>query len=304
MDRELLLEIGCEELPASWLPGLTQSDRRRRRRPAARAPAAAGGAGRNLQHAAAPHRAHRARPRAADRPRRAGQRPAGVGRLQARRHADAGGRRVCRQAGRRGRRARARRRRRKASTSPSGGGSAARPRSTCCPTCSAARCAALTFPEADALGRDARRRPRRAAVRPADSLDAVHSTAAASCRSRSRARRRRRPAQVQDVPSGAVTYGHRFLTTSGRAGRAIKVRSFDEYRARLLENFVILERSERHNKIARELDAKAQRLQGRVSRDRPRRVRPAARGARSRRVPVGRSPARSRSSSSSCRTKC
>jgi glycyl-tRNA synthetase beta chain len=72
--------------------------------------------------------------------------------------------------------------------------------------------------------------------------------------------------QVQDVPSGAVTYGHRFLTTSGRAGRAIKVRSFDEYRARLLENFVILERAERHNKIARELDAKAQRLQGRVSR--------------------------------------
>ena len=72
--------------------------------------------------------------------------------------------------------------------------------------------------------------------------------------------------QVQEVPSGAVTYGHRFLTTSGRAGRAIKVRSFDEYRARLLENFVILERGERHNKIARELDAKAQRLQGRVAR--------------------------------------
>ena len=71
---------------------------------------------------------------------------------------------------------------------------------------------------------------------------------------------------VQDVSTGAVTYGHRFLTTSGRAGRAIKVRSFDEYKARLLENFVILERSERHNKIARELDAKAQRLQGRVSR--------------------------------------
>lgn len=71
---------------------------------------------------------------------------------------------------------------------------------------------------------------------------------------------------VQDVATGAATYGHRFLTTSGRAGRAIKVRSFDEYRTKLLENFVILERSERHNKIARELDAKAQRLQGRVSR--------------------------------------
>jgi glycyl-tRNA synthetase beta chain len=72
--------------------------------------------------------------------------------------------------------------------------------------------------------------------------------------------------QVQDVTTGAVTYGHRFLTTSGRAGRAIKVRSFDEYRARLLENFVILEREARHTKIARELDTKAQRLQGRVSR--------------------------------------
>jgi glycyl-tRNA synthetase beta chain len=72
--------------------------------------------------------------------------------------------------------------------------------------------------------------------------------------------------QVQDVSTGASTYGHRFLTTSGRAGRSIKVRSFDDYRNRLLENFVIIERSERHNKIARELDAKAQRLQGRVSR--------------------------------------
>ena len=71
---------------------------------------------------------------------------------------------------------------------------------------------------------------------------------------------------VQDVASGAVTYGHRFLATSGRAGHAIKVRTFDQYRARLLEHFVILERSERHDKIARELDAKAQRLQGRVSR--------------------------------------
>src|SRR5205807_23671 len=72
--------------------------------------------------------------------------------------------------------------------------------------------------------------------------------------------------QVQDVSTGTATYGHRFLTTSGRAGRSIKVRSFDEYRARLLENFVILERSERHNKIASALDAKAQRLQGRDSR--------------------------------------
>jgi glycyl-tRNA synthetase beta chain len=69
---------------------------------------------------------------------------------------------------------------------------------------------------------------------------------------------------VQEVRSAAVTYGHRFLATTGRAGRAIKVRTFEEYRAKLLESFVLLDRSERHDKIARELDAHAQRLGGRV----------------------------------------
>ncbi len=70
---------------------------------------------------------------------------------------------------------------------------------------------------------------------------------------------------VQDVRSAANTYGHRFLTTSGRAGRAIKVKTFDDYRARLLEHFVILERSEREGRIRRELEAHARRLGGRVS---------------------------------------
>ncbi len=70
---------------------------------------------------------------------------------------------------------------------------------------------------------------------------------------------------VQDVRSGAVTFGHRFLTTSGRAGRAIKVKSFDDYRKRLGENFVVIERGERHDRIGRELDAEARRRGGRVS---------------------------------------
>ena len=74
-----------------------------------------------------------------------------------------------------------------------------------------------------------------------------------------------RSSLVQEVRSGAITYGHRFLATSGRAGRAIKVRSFDEYRARLSEHFVVLDSGERHDRIARELDAHAQRLGGRVS---------------------------------------
>jgi glycyl-tRNA synthetase beta chain len=71
--------------------------------------------------------------------------------------------------------------------------------------------------------------------------------------------------QVQEVTTGAVTYGHRFLATSGRAGRSIKVRTFDEYRARLPEHFVILDHGERRDRIARELEAKARKLGGRVS---------------------------------------
>jgi glycyl-tRNA synthetase beta chain len=70
---------------------------------------------------------------------------------------------------------------------------------------------------------------------------------------------------VQDVRTGANTYGHRFLTTSGRAGRAIKVKTFEDYEARLLENFVILQRSERESKIRRELEMHARKLGGRVS---------------------------------------
>jgi glycyl-tRNA synthetase beta chain len=71
---------------------------------------------------------------------------------------------------------------------------------------------------------------------------------------------------VQEIRSGAVTFGHRFLTTSGRAGRAIKVKGFDDYRKRLAENFVVLERTDRQERIARELDSEARRRGGRVAR--------------------------------------
>ena len=69
---------------------------------------------------------------------------------------------------------------------------------------------------------------------------------------------------VQEVESGALTYGHRFLATSGRAGRSIKVRSFDEYRARLSEHFVVLDHADRRDRIFRELEKHARRLGGRV----------------------------------------
>src|SRR4029079_4724699 len=64
---------------------------------------------------------------------------------------------------------------------------------------------------------------------------------------------------VQDIRSGPNTYGHRFQTTSGRAGRAIKVKTFDDYQARLLENFVILDRAERESKLRRGLEKHAPR---------------------------------------------
>src|SRR3954451_17039358 len=70
---------------------------------------------------------------------------------------------------------------------------------------------------------------------------------------------------VQDVRTAANTYGHRFLTTSGRAGRAIKIKTFDDYQTRLLENFVVLDRPERESKIRRELEMHARKLGGRVS---------------------------------------
>ena len=110
------------------------------------------------------------------------------------------------------------------------------------------------------------RRQGRAAVRPADSLDPVslrRPRRAVHDRPHRRWRRARACRRSAPAPS---TYGHRFLTTSGRAGRAVKVKSFDDYRKRLAEHFVILDRSERHDRIARELDAEARRRGGRIAR--------------------------------------
>ena len=73
-------------------------------------------------------------------------------------------------------------------------------------------------------------------------------------------------ARVQEINSGASTYGHRFLTTTGRPGRAVKVKNFDDYRKRLAEHFVMLDRNERHERIGRELDGEARRRGGRIAR--------------------------------------
>jgi glycyl-tRNA synthetase beta chain len=75
--------------------------------------------------------------------------------------------------------------------------------------------------------------------------------------------------RVQDVTSGAVTYGHRFLASTGRAGRAIKIRTFDEYRKKLTENFVLLSRIDRRDRIMRDLEAQARKIGGRAMTSHP-----------------------------------
>ena len=70
--------------------------------------------------------------------------------------------------------------------------------------------------------------------------------------------------RVQAVATGAVTYGHRFLATSGRPGRSVKVRTFEDYEARLAEHFVVLSRIERRDRIVRGLERAAKSLGGRA----------------------------------------
>ncbi len=72
--------------------------------------------------------------------------------------------------------------------------------------------------------------------------------------------------RVQEISAGASTYGHRFLTTTGRPGRAVKVKNFDDYRKRLSEHFVVLDRAERRDRIGRELEGEARRRGGRIAR--------------------------------------
>ena len=72
---------------------------------------------------------------------------------------------------------------------------------------------------------------------------------------------------VQEVHASNVTYGHRFLGGAGRPGRAIRVRSFEDYQARLAEHFVVLDRAARRATIAKELDAQARAHGGTVDVD-------------------------------------
>ncbi len=74
-------------------------------------------------------------------------------------------------------------------------------------------------------------------------------------------------ARVNPVVSGAVTYGHRFFSKAGRAGRPLRVRSFADYKRALTANYVVLDREARRARITRKLEACATRVGGRVALD-------------------------------------
>ena len=69
---------------------------------------------------------------------------------------------------------------------------------------------------------------------------------------------------VAVVSSGAVTYGHRFFSKRGRPGRPIRVRSFADYKRILAANYVILDRETRRARITQKLERCAGRVGGRV----------------------------------------
>ena len=76
-----------------------------------------------------------------------------------------------------------------------------------------------------------------------------------------------RATSVRPVKSGGVTFGHRFFAKRGRPGRPIRVRTFADYRAGLAANFVVIDRDVRRARLTRKLETYAQRVGGRVALD-------------------------------------
>lgn len=62
---------------------------------------------------------------------------------------------------------------------------------------------------------------------------------------------------VAPVRAGAVTYGHRFFARDGKPGRGFRVDSFASYKEGLKRNYVLLTREERRARIERKLQKHA-----------------------------------------------
>ena len=67
---------------------------------------------------------------------------------------------------------------------------------------------------------------------------------------------------VAPIRAGAVTYGHRFFAKDGVPGRRFRVGSFAEYRKGLARRYVLLSREERRTRIDQKLATQAKRAGG------------------------------------------
>ncbi len=67
---------------------------------------------------------------------------------------------------------------------------------------------------------------------------------------------------VAPIRAGSATRGHRFFARDGRPGRPVRVGSFAEYRTTLKRHYVLLSREERRARIAKKLETQAKRLGG------------------------------------------
>ena len=74
-----------------------------------------------------------------------------------------------------------------------------------------------------------------------------------------------RTAGVAPVRAGNVTYGHRFFAREGGAGEPLEVSSFADYERRLERAYVLIDRAERRARVTRKLDACARRVGGSVA---------------------------------------
>ncbi len=67
---------------------------------------------------------------------------------------------------------------------------------------------------------------------------------------------------VAPIRAGSATRGHRFFAREGRPGRPVRVGSFAEYRKTLKRHYVLLSREDRRARIAKKLESNAKRVGG------------------------------------------
>ena len=70
---------------------------------------------------------------------------------------------------------------------------------------------------------------------------------------------------VAPVRAGSLTYGHRFFGGDGSPGEPIEVTSFADYRQRLADAYVLIDREDRSHRVTRELEKSAAEAGGRLA---------------------------------------